>query len=262
MKRERQPLESPLDLPGRVHIEREPDDLFDALSEAMLKSAEEAIESRGVFHLALSGGSSPEPFYKQLVTDPQWRDFPWRSTHVWIVDERRVPEDDEQANIRMIRESLTEHVPMRQRQIHPMPVMEADPATPYERDLKREVGVEGDDPPKLDFLVLGMGGDCHTASLFPGSDAVHVTDRWVTVNAGPAVTPPDRVTMTFPLINAGRSVAVLLTGAKKFDALKRVEQQVESAGPDPVTMPITGVQPAAGPLLWYLDAAAVGLTVA
>ena len=259
--------EAMLQLPGRVHVEPDVDALFDTLGQAMMDSAQAAIEARGVFHLALSGGSSPEPFYRHLVTDPKWRDFPWSKTHLWIVDERRVSEDDERSNMAMIRAALTDHVMIPARQIHPMPVMENDPATLYEQTLHRHVNQsEADEPPteqaptpRLDFILLGMGGDCHTASLFPNSPAIEVTGRWIAVNEGPAVTPPDRVTMTFPLINAGRTVAPLIMGGKKFEALKRIEQKLETHGPAPRELPITGIQPEAGALHWYLDAAATGV---
>jgi 6-phosphogluconolactonase len=254
-------MESGLTLPGVVHVEGEREQVFDALGQALLQAANEAIEARGQFHLALSGGGSPEPFYKQLATDPQFRAMPWQQTHLWLVDERRVPESDERSNMAMIRQALADHVPTPSRQVHPMPVMEQDPATLYEQALGQHVGAVDDAPPKLDFILLGMGGDCHTASLFPHSPANQITDRWVAVNEGEAVTPPDRVTMTFPLINAGRQVAVLVLGDSKFEPLRRIEQQMDEVGRDATTLPITGINPTAGSLHWYLDAAAAGLTV-
>jgi len=232
---------------------------------AMLAAAVEAVGKRGEFHVALSGGSTPEPFYMRLVTDPRYRAMPWERTHLWIVDERRVPEDDPRCNYRMIRETLADHVPLRTRQRHPMPVLADDPASLYEAELRRIV-----DPnakvPRLDFVLLGMGDDTHTASLFPHSPAIHEREKLVAVNAGEHVTPPDRVTMTFPLLNAARRLAVLVTGAKKAAALRRVESQLQTAGPDPVAVPITGIQPGTanvgdalpGDLTWYLDAPAAG----
>ena len=109
----------------------------------------------------------------------------------------------------------------------------------------------------MDFVLLGMGGDCHTASLFPNSDAIGVSDRWIVVNDGPNVTPPPRVTMTYPLLNAARRLAVLCVGSKKTKALRRVAEQMK-AGPDPINVPITGIQPTDGELTWYLDAEAAG----
>jgi 6-phosphogluconolactonase len=184
---------------------------------------------------------------------------------LWVVDERRVDDDDDRCNYKMIRETLADHVPLRWRQRHPMPVLADDPAGLYEAELRRCV-----DPnaaiPRLDFVVLGMGDDAHTASLFPHSSAVRERERLIAVNAGPHVAPPPRVTMTFPLLNAARQIAVLVTGARKHAALQRVEAHWRTRGADPIAMPITGIDPkvanpsdrAAGTLIWYLDGPAAG----
>jgi 6-phosphogluconolactonase/glucosamine-6-phosphate isomerase/deaminase len=136
--------------------------------------------------------------------------------------------------------------------------MADDPASLYEQAL-REAVAEQADPPSLDFILLGIGEDGHTASLFPGSAAIDIADRWVAVNDDETVTPPPRVTMTYPLINAGRYVAVLVTGSKKTDALHRIEAATKQGATDPHELPITGVKPNAEPLHWHLDAAATGV---
>ncbi len=254
-----------LNLPGQVHVAPDTEQLFDDLGSVLLGSAERAVRERGVFHLALSGGGTPEPFYIRLVTDPKFRFLPWAQTHVWIVDERCVPADHEKSNIKMIREALTDHVPIRRSAVHPMPVMQPDAARLYEEELSLAFGglkLPGAGPvpgvPCIDFILLGMGGDAHTASLFPASPALSVTDRWIAPNDGERVVPPPRLTMTYPLINHGREVVVLLTGAGKFATLKKIEQQIASSGPDPHELPITGIDPApyGGELTWYLDHAA------
>lgn len=243
-------------LPGSVHLANDVDELYEQLGSLLMVCAFEAVGSRGEFHLALSGGSTPERFYMCLVTDPRFRDLPWKQTHIWVVDERRVPETDDQSNWKMMTESLVAHVPVRRRQTHPMPVLDADPAATYEAALHHALGDEG----RLDFVLLGMGDDGHTASIFPQSDAVHVRDRWVTVNDGPHVTPPPRVTMTYPLLNAARRIVVLVTGEKKSARLRDVDEQMATSGPDPDRLPITGIDPPDGKLTWYLDNAAAGLT--
>ena len=253
-------LSSSPNLTGEVHVAPDADTLFDHLGNALLGAANEAVSDRDVFHLALSGGSSPEPFYMRLVTDIRFRNLPWDKTHLWMVDERRVPESDERSNYRMIRESLLDHVPMRKRQRHPMPVLADDPAAEYEEELREVFCIDNNCLPKLDFVLLGIGEDGHTASLFPESDALHVNDRWIAVNEGEKVTPPPRVTMTYPLINAARQIAVLVTSGKKAATIRRIESQLEK-GPDPMHLPITGVDPEEhgdGSLVWYLDAAAAG----
>lgn len=253
-------------LTGAVHVARDRDRLFDDLAMAMIGAADDAAGRRGVFHLALSGGSTPEPFYVRLVTDPRFRGLPWDKTHLWMADERRVPEDDPRNNYRMIRESLADHVPMRSRQKHPMPVLLDDPAAAYERELREAfqggpASAGGTGVPRLDFILLGMGDDAHTASLFPGSAALSVSDRLIAVNDGAGVTPPPRITMTYPLINAARHVAVLAVGEKKAATLRRVNAQL-AQGPDRAAMPITGIDPqraAGGTMTWYLDPAAAGV---
>ncbi len=248
-----------LKLPGYVHVANDTDQLFDDLGSALIGSAQKAIDQRGEFHLALSGGGTPEPFYMRLVLDPRYRLFPWLQTHVWIVDERCVSEDDDRSNIKMIRESLLYQVPVREGSVHPMPVLVEDPVEDYEQQLSAAFGgLCPPEVPQLDFILLGMGGDAHTASLFPDSPAQGVTDRWVAMNEGDRVVPPPRMTMTYPLINAAREVAVLIAGAGKHDTLKRIEAQLTSGGPDIRELPITGIDPApvGGELTWYLDRAA------
>lgn len=246
-------------LPGTVIIRDTPEDLFDALGHSFMGAARRAVADRGVFHVALSGGSTPEPFYRLLVIDPRFRGIPWEATHVWVVDERCVPPDDPRHNYSMIRESLLEHVPILPGSCHPMPVLEGGGDERYEQELRSRVECGGDGLPRLDFVLLGMGDDAHTASLFPRSDANRVVDRFITFNRGPHVTPPDRMTMTFPLLNAARAVGVLAVGAKKRATLGRVSEHLSEHPPDPVTLPITGVQPRLGELAWWLDTASAGV---
>ena len=245
-----------LGLPGEVHVTPDADTLYDDLGLVFTSIAQEADEARGEFHIALSGGTTPWPFYQRLLIDTRFRSIPWERTHIWIVDERRVLEDDDLNNFKSMRGALLEDIPTPPAQIHPMMVMRDDPAGLYEAELRAVFGA-ADEVPRMDFVLLGMGDDCHTASLFPNSDAIHVTDRWIVVNDGPSVTPPPRVTMTYPLLNAARQLAVLCIGSKKTDALRRVAKQSET-GPDPVNVPITGIVPTDGVLTWYLDSEAAG----
>ncbi|MEM1109734.1 MAG: 6-phosphogluconolactonase [Planctomycetota bacterium] len=250
-----------INLPGTVTVAPDTETLFEKLGDALLASALAAVEQRGVFHLALSGGGTPEPFYVRLVTDPKFRALPWSQTHVWIVDERCVPEDHEKSNIKMIREAMTDHAGIPSSQVHAMPVLVDDPAGEYEKTLAEAFGIT-DAPsytnhPAIDFILLGMGGDCHTASLFPESPALHAT-RWIDTNDGEKVVPPPRVTMTYPLINAARHVGVLAVGAGKQEALQRVADQAASGSPDIEQIPISGINPVSSDLVWYLDEAAAG----
>lgn len=248
-----------LKLPGHVHVAPDAEQLFEDLGSALIGAAQRAVQERDVFHMALSGGGTPEPFYVRMVTDPKFRTFPWEKTHVWIVDERCVPEDHDKSNIKMIREAMVDHVPIKRSAVHAMPVMEPNAADVYEEQLSIAFnGLKPPAVPQIDFILLGMGGDAHTASLFPASPALDITDRWIASNDGERVVPPPRLTMTYPLINHSREVVVLLTGSGKHATLKQIEQQIAQAGPDIQELPITGIDPDphGGQLTWYLDKSA------
>jgi 6-phosphogluconolactonase/glucosamine-6-phosphate isomerase/deaminase len=156
----------------------------------------------------------------------------------------------------MIRGAILDRVPIPAEQAHPMEVLLDDPATAYEGELRKYFSGSG--VPRLDFVVLGMGDDAHTASLFPGSPGIGVVDRWVLNHDGPRVTPPPRVTMTFLLLNHARELAVLVVGRKKYEPLRKVDEQLRGGGPDADKMPITGIQPWRGRVTWYLDSEAAG----
>jgi 6-phosphogluconolactonase len=244
-------------LPGSVVVRESADDLIDSIAADLLFQAKSCVRTFGDFHLALSGGSTPEPFYRRLMYDPNYRDLPWKRTHLWLVDERRVPFDDDLSNFKMIRETLVDHSDIPPEQVHPIPATLDDADVRYETELKEHLAWREKGHDRLDFVVLGMGPDGHTASLFPHSPALHSDGRLVLINSGPAVTPPDRVTMTFDLLNASRFLGVLVTGEKKRPTLARVVDAAK-AGQRPVEdLPILGIQPLAGEMRWYLDLPAV-----
>lgn len=258
------PLAPPL--PGSVVLRRDVEALHDALGFELLYHAHACVRAFGDFHLALSGGSTPLPFYRRLMVDPAFRDFPWKRTHLWLVDERRVPDDDERCNWTNIADLLLDHSDIPRSQAHKMRQTAPDAAEHYEDELRKALVWREKGHDRLDFVLLGMGNDAHTASLFPRSPVLAERERLVAINAGPAVTPPDRVTMTYPLINAARYVAVLVSGPSKRDTLARVSAahvaHASSADPAPgaplpaahVEMPILGVRPLGDAILrWYLD---------
>ena len=260
------PLESTPDaplLPGDVVVRHDAEDLHGALGSDLLVHALNCARAFGDVHVALSGGSTPLPFYQRLMIDPAFRSFPWSHTHLWIVDERRVPESDERSNFRHIRELLVEHSDIPADNVHPMRAHEDAADARYERELRETLAWREKGHGRLDFVLLGMGADAHTASLFPASPALRERERLVAVNDGPAVTPPDRVTMTYPLLNAARFVAVLAAGEGKRDTIAKVaaaarvlEDHHTPEQPPIRDLPVLGVRPLAGDLRWYLDAAA------
>jgi len=249
-------------LKGRAIVMSDVHDLIDKMADDLLGKAIERFREAGVFHIALSGGSTPKILFRQLMTDPTYRVIDWSRTHVWIVDERCVGADDNRRNYKMIRELLIDHIPITADHVHPMPVDQQSGDQQYDTDLRATIGpIDNAGVPRLDYVLLGMGGDGHTASLFPHTPALSVRDRLVTFNDGDTVAEPrPRMTMTYPLINAARTIAPLVTGSAKHAMLQRVAAAGASTNHID-DLPITGIQPTSedGELIWYLDdAAALG----
>ena len=228
-----------------------PERLADAVARHIVARAAEAISATGRFTLALSGGSTPRAAYSRLATgDWQLATGDWRLVHILWGDERCVPPDDLRSNYRMAKEALLDRVPIPEQQIHRIRG-EDDPekaAAEYERELRALLGSEG-----LDLVLLGLGEDGHTASLFPGQAAVHEAARWVV-----AVPAPDgtmwRVTLTPAVLNAARNVTFVVSGAGKA---QRLEQVLE--GPfAPDVLPAQAIRPVQGRLTWMVDEAAAG----
>lgn len=243
-------------LPGTVIVRATQGDTLDAIAGDIFSQAIACIRKFGDFHLALSGGSTPLPLYRLMMFDPVFRELPWKKTHLWIVDERVVPFDDERSNYKQIKEIIVDHAGIPKSQVHPMPVMEPNAADLYEKDLIEclEWRERGQD--RLDFVVLGMGGDAHTASLFPHSPALlhRGQPRMVLANDGPKVTPPARLTMTPFLLNMARCLGVLITGPSKRETLAKVAAAHKTGFPNAEhDLPILAIKPKAGDLRWYLD---------
>lgn len=256
---------TPPPLTGTVVVRRAPEDLIDSIASDMLLHAFNCVRSFGDFHLALSGGSTPLPLYERLMIDPNYREFPWNRTHLWIVDERRVGFDNDKSNFKAIDEILGHHSGIPPEQVHPIMALAEDADLQYERTLRQTLFFREKGQDRLDYVLLGMGGDGHTASLFPHSPALEDLDhdgtaglpRLIRINSGANVTPPDRVTMTFPLLNAARFVAVMVTGEGKRNTLAKVSaRRAEPPRQAAKDLPILGIRPRAGELRWYLDAAA------
>lgn len=204
--------------------------------------------SDGPFHLALAGGRTPERLYRRLAG----MDLPWNRLHIWFGDERAVPPDDPDSNERMSREALLDHVPIPPGQIHPMrPAVTTirHDAAAYRRELSRWAPRDPAGWPIFDLVLLGLGADGHTASLFPGSCALHEAHRSVVANYAPKLRAW-RMTLTYPAINAARRVWLLATGAEKAGAVARLRSGDASA-------PAARLAPA-GEYRILLDRAAAG----
>ena len=229
-------------------------------ADLFVQAAREAVAARGRFTVALTGGSSPHKTYELLAQAPHTTEVDWANVFVFLGDERFVPYDDDRSNYGMCKRLLLDHVPLAPAHVLPIPttaptVQEAEDE--YARTLAGVFGLTTDGPPPaLDLILLGMGDDGHCASLFPGMPTLHVTDRWV-VSSPPGTLPPpvDRITCTFPVLNAARQVVFLVNGEKKAAAVRDIFEG--GAGLD--KHPAGGVQPTSGTLTWLLDEAAASL---
>lgn len=234
--------------PARVHVREDLEGLWAALAQAWRSAAEEAVSERGRFTAALSGGRTPAGFYAVLARQPG---LPWSRTDLFMVDERLVPAGSPESNARLIGQSLLAGLAAPPAATHFVRTELSDAAAAaadYEGELLRVFSSFGVADPVFDLVLLGIGPDGHTASLFPGSAALEERSRLVAgVPAEGARLP--RVTLTLPLINAARRVAFLVTGPEKSPALRRVLSGDRR-------LPAARVQPAAGRVEFFLDRAA------
>ena len=214
-------------------------------------TVEQASKSGARFALCLSGGDTPERLYELLATPAYRARIPWDRTHCFWGDERVVPRDDPRSNYHMAWQALLRHVPIPAENIHAIPTERISPAAgaaAYAIELKRFYGADMLDSgrPLFDLMLLGLGEDGHLASLFPGSPALSETERWAVPVTGE--TPPDRITLTYPVLASSAVTAFLVAGERKRGALARVR-----AG-DPA-LPASRLQPGGG-VYWFVDRAA------
>jgi 6-phosphogluconolactonase len=235
-----------------VEVYENPEGLAGAAAGEFAARAAEVIEERGRFTVVLAGGSTPKATYDILARDYAGR-IDWSKVHVFFGDERSVPPDDDDSNYKMAREALLDHVPIGS--VHRMQgeLPPDDAAAAYEEELRGFFGP--DELPKFDLILLGIGGDGHTASLFPETSALEVHDRLVVANPVLKL-ETTRITLTVPVLNAAHAVYFLVAGEGKADALAHIL----GGDADPRAYPASLIQPQEGPT-WMLDQqAASGLT--
>jgi 6-phosphogluconolactonase len=221
-----------------------------AAAEMFVDLGSQAIASRGRFSVALSGGNTPRRLYEILATSPKREQIRWESIHVFWGDERCVPADDPRSNFRMARKTLLDHVPVPANQIHPIqgelsPVLAA---AQYETELR---SFFGDQPPILDLILLGLGENGHTASLFPHSPVLDEKERWMG-EVFLAEQSMYRVTMTASFINRSKEVIFLVSGTEKAIAL----QSVLEGAYQPHELPAQLIHPNDAHPIWLVDKAA------
>ena len=227
--------------------------LVRAEAERLVTLMRESIAARGRCLVALSGGSTPKPLYELLASPAYAARIDWSRVHLFWGDERCVPPDHPDSNYRMTRAALLDRVPIPSENVHRIRGEDAphEAAAAYERELRQWLGAA--DPParSFDAVLLGMGPDGHTASMFPGTDAPAETRRWAM--AVHVEKPRDmwRVTLTTVVLNAAADVTFLVAGADKAPRLREVLRT-----PDARPVPAQRIKPAHGALHWMLDEAA------
>lgn len=226
-------------------------ELTRAAAEEIARLAESAVAQRGRFTWALSGGSTPRPVYQALASDPYRERLPWSAIHLFWGDERHVPPDHAESNYRMAREAMIDRAPVPAGNVHRVPAEDPDAsraAAAYESELRSFFGLAPGELPAFDLMLLGIGPDGHTASLFPGGPALRERDRLV---VAPWVEKLQtfRITLTPPVLNHSRLSLFLVSGEDKADALRAVIEGER----EPDRYPAQVVE---GNVLWMVDRAA------
>jgi 6-phosphogluconolactonase len=212
--------------------------------------AKRAIANRGRFTVALSGGKTPGDFFRRLAAK---NDLPWEKTHIFQVDERFVSPTDRESNMFLIIETLTKGASIPSENIHPITTEGISPeesAKEYEGELQRFFNTET--LPRFDLIMLGIGEDGHTASLFPGSPCLHEMKRLV-LSVVAKSPPRERISLTLPVINNARSAVFLATGERKAPVMREILEETDSS------LPAAQVKPVKGSLVFVLDNRAASL---
>jgi len=233
---------------SKIIIKDNPADLASWAADFFAGTARACANTQGRFMVALSGGSTPRPVHRLLGQDPYRSQVPWGETHIFWVDERCVPETSQASNFGAAKDDFLHHVPVPPSQIHPMRggVPPEEGAKQYQRELEGFFGSDANGLPVFDLIFLGMGEDGHTASLFPGQQALDERQKWVMVVKGgnPIVS---RLTMTLPVLNGGKHVVFLVSGQTKARVIRTIFE--EKTG----LLPAERIQPLSGELTYLLD---------
>ena len=233
-----------------LHRARDATDVVELLAAFLVARVTDAIARRGRCRLALAGGGTPRSLYERLTRAP-WRDrIDWSRLDIFWGDERAVPADHPQSNYRLAREALLDAVPVPARNVHRI-----DGELPPDQAARGYAAALGNEP--LDLILLGMGGDGHTASLFPGTPLDRARDQTVLATRSP-VPPVGRVSLGYGALEAARCVAFLVVGAGKAERVAEVMRQlgVEDGDREVSLLPAALVRPISGELHWFVDEAA------
>lgn len=240
---------------AETHILDNDEELAREAAELFVWLGQQALAARGCFRVALSGGTTPKKLYAVLVNGPCRAQLDWSRTEFYFGDERCVPPDHRDSNFGMAEQALFRPLNITPERVCRMPGEAEVPdvaARRYETLLRDRLRVPAPAWPRLDLILLGLGEDGHTASLFPGTQALEERTRLVVVGTAPKE-PKTRLTLTAPVINQARTVMFLVSGNAKAAAARAV---IEDRAQDETRYPAKLIRPESGRLIWLLDRAA------
>jgi len=241
-------------LPGvSVVVSRDTESAYTLAAEMIVKLAQQAVETQGKFTLALSGGSTPKKLY-ELLASPEWQPkFPWAKTEFFWSDERYVASSDPASNFHMTQAAMLSRVNLPAERVHRVPTEKPaeQAAELYEKEIRETVPAGPNGLPQFDLVLLGLGTNGHTASLFPYQPALH-EKKWLVIAEHIEEVKMMRLTFSAPLINAAKQIVFLALGSDKAPVVRDVVVGVF----DPERLPAQLVRPSQGKLTWILDPAA------
>jgi 6-phosphogluconolactonase len=245
-----------------IQVVDDADKLAHQCLELFIAAAEQNIKTKNVFHLAISGGHSPQKFFELLGTEQKSLALEWDKIHIFWVDERYVPHDSPYSNYKLAADTFLTKIPIPEKNVHPITTNYEDfnsAARQYEKTIRSFFHIKSGQLPKFDLVILGMGADGHTGSLFPNSNASFDTKNLACVVYLLDQKLPDellnRITLTHPVLCAASQIVVLVSGAEKAKILK----EVLTDPPDEVRFPIHVLWPVLDKVVWLVDSPAAKL---
>jgi len=239
---------------SNIEVVSDPESLAQNTLRIFIAEAQKAIKAKGVFYVAISGGNTPRRFFELLAETPQASSLPWDKIQLFWVDERYVHPESEQSNYKLAADTFLARVTIPEANVHRIPTELEDfkaAARRYEETIREVFGLEAGKIPKFDLILLGMGSDGHTGSLFPNSYAAFDTEDLACV-VYVLDEKLNRITLTHPVLRAACHLVVLVCGHEKSDILKTVLK----SEPDEVRYPIHALWPVLNKVTWLIDSAA------
>ncbi|UCC82806.1 MAG: 6-phosphogluconolactonase [Gemmatimonadota bacterium] len=234
-----------------IRVFQNPDLVAEAAADVFAARARQVVESARLLHVVLSGGCTPLRLFKLLAAEPYRDAIPWNRVHFFWGDERTVPPDHADSNFGAANEALLSKLELPRENVHRIHGEHRDPqeaALDYETELRRHFGLADSEFPRFDLVYLGMGADGHTASLFPGSEALEERRRLAVAHWVEGL-GAHRITLTYPTFNNASCILLLVTGGEKAETLREV---LEGPG-EPLRYPVQLIRPEGGELHWYID---------